>query len=663
MQSRRGYRDHERLSVARSDVSTRQGRETPVFNTGQQQPACDIFDLDYNTDSKQFHPFKDLGSPILTNSPDLELLLQMGDYMPSPENTGSITSVRREYYPSPLQTSLQLAESTDLIDVYYILFHPAHPFVAPKKLWRSVPSLLPDHLRAVMRFAAAHYIPNTNIRPLQLEALSILSEGLPDDAFKVQGLLLLAIVSFARNDQEQGGHAMQQAVELALRIGMNKHTFSLSQGQNNPILQDSFRRTWWTLYIVNGLVTAIGSGQPFMLHSLPCDVHLPGEDADYNNLQPASLTSSRTLYDLINAPLSSDAYPYSSFAYAILAVHIMGNVFNLQPDTFGYTDPQIETIDASISAFLLSLPPSKRYPITTDTTIPVTDQTLLLAHMFIHWASILIHRPRSSLVYVRSHYHTTCTPKGDQTLPALEYSSHTAKTLHSANSIINLLTMPRSLLCASPMLTCGITVSATVHLPTYATAVFTRSNSLSEEKNQSEKDVEFFHEKLKVGMAALGRMGEIWERANVAKAQVGSFAREVISAPPSPPPTSVTTTAMSRGTTTMKTGGNEQVAEQGKGNGNALATSSRSNGVGCVPQGNTTGASEETAAITSSSLPSNPNMDMGEQNLNQAPVIPGGEIRNRDRDDLEYGGGVDGRFWWNVDPWMQQVESDFAPGS
>ncbi|KAI9873559.1 MAG: hypothetical protein M1823_007891, partial [Watsoniomyces obsoletus] len=97
---------------------------------------------------------------------------------------------------------------------------------------------------------------------------------------------------------------------------------------------------------------------------------------------------------------------WSSFAYAIEAMYIMGAVFNLGTDTFAITDPQVEAVDASISSFLLSLPPSKREVTSLDGH---TDETLLMAHMVINWASILIHRPRSSLTFIRNHYKTICT--------------------------------------------------------------------------------------------------------------------------------------------------------------------------------------------------------------------------------------------------------------
>ena len=197
-------------------------------------------------------------------------------------------------------------------------------------------------------------------------------------------------------------------------------------------------------------------------------------------------------------------------------MYIMGAVFNLGPDTFSITDPQVEAIDASISNFILSLPPSKREVSPSETG---TDEVLLLAHMIINWASILVHRPRSTLTFIRNHYQTTCTSRHEPAgLPALAYASHTSKTLRAANALISLASIPRPLSHCTPILMCGITTAATVHLPAYALA----------DRHDAAVAIK---ERLQLGISALGSFAEIWPRANIAKSQVASFAREVLTKP------------------------------------------------------------------------------------------------------------------------------------
>ena len=193
----------------------------------------------------------------------------------------------------------------------------------------------------------------------------------------------------------------------------------------------------------------------------------------------------------------------------------MGTIFALSSDTFAITDPQVEAIDASISNFFLSLPPSKREVADLDGRI---DETLLMAHMLINWSSILLHRPRSTLTFIRNHYATVCTKREAASMPALAYASHTSKTLRAANAITSLASVQRPLSFCTPCLMCGIAAAAVVHLPAYAIA-----------ENSSQAVA--VKERLQLGISALGRFSEIWGRAAIAKSQIAAFAREVLTNP------------------------------------------------------------------------------------------------------------------------------------
>ncbi|KPI44646.1 uncharacterized protein AB675_8361 [Cyphellophora attinorum] len=197
----------------------------------------------------------------------------------------------------------------------------------------------------------------------------------------------------------------------------------------------------------------------------------------------------------------------------------MGAIFQLGPDTFAITDPQVDAIDASISNFILSLPPSKRECHPNDHT-NLLDEPLLLAHMLINWSSIMLHRPRSSLTFIRNHYSTICTrsetsPENSNSLPSTSYASHTSKTLRAANILIGLAAIHRPLNYCTPTMMCAITAAATVHLPAYAIA-------------DTPEHATAVKERLQLGISTLGRFAEIWPRAQVAKAQVAGFAREVL---------------------------------------------------------------------------------------------------------------------------------------
>jgi hypothetical protein len=440
---------------------------------------------------------------------------QPKDQLPSPSNSDSTLSISRGSVGDvPPMADRALANDTDLIDLFYKHFYPSHPFIAPRKLYHQNPAILPPALQACMSWLASHYIPRANHNALENAAKSIFAPDVPDDGFKVQGLILYAMTNFARFGQAEGSMALDKAIEISLRIGLNRNTFAAQNAPNDPTMQESWRRTWWTLLLIEGLVVTIG-GQthPFRMYSTYNDVALPGHDEDYNNLRSPHQT--RTIADLRNRTFSEDNYQYSSFAYQIEATYILGSVLALSPDTFAVTDPQVEGIDAAISNLLLSLPMEKREVVRNDGSI---DECLLIAHLVIHWAAICLHRPRSTLTFIRNHYRTTCTKAEAAGLPALAYTSHTAKALRAANAITQLAGIQPDVKMCSPVLMCGLTTAATVHLPAYA-IVDTPDQAIA------------IKERMQLCITALAAYGEVWPRAGIAKTQVAKFAREVLTKP------------------------------------------------------------------------------------------------------------------------------------
>ena len=488
--SRRGYREHRKPAVS--------GAAPARVSHGT------TFQLDASVATSQHSTYDEIFNPLLLNHSDGD------ERAPSPNSTSSTTSIPREGTLVPAAG----ASSSDLIDVYYRYFHPSHPFVIPRKLFLQDQSLLPDSLQAVMRYLASHYAQSPNSKALQQAAAVIFSDQVPEDGHKVQALLLFSTACYARYEPDQGIMAIDLAIQLALHLGMNRRSYAEEHSNGNATVAESWRRTWWTLFILEGLSIVLGSPNTTFRSHVFCDVLLPGSDERYNACRP--LTRSRSLSEFRNRVFDQDnEYQWSSFVYAISAMYIMGSVLSLGPDTFAITDPAVEAVDASMSEFLLSLPPEKRDVVACDGT---SDECLLVAHMILNWAAILLHRPRSTLTFIRNCYQTTCTKEEPSAMPALAYASHTSKTIHAANSLMLLASIPRPLTQCTPYMMCGITMAATVHLPAYALAT-------------EEPQAAAIKARIQLGISALGVFSEIWPRANITKYQVAMFAREVLTAP------------------------------------------------------------------------------------------------------------------------------------
>jgi hypothetical protein len=456
------------------------------------------------------------------------------DYdMPSLDNyTSSTISILGDLDGGKAHKQPPAKTSDDLIDVFYKCYYPAHPFVLPRKAILQHPRVIPDHLRAVMRFTASHYRPDAVLKQEALQDAaysSLWSLSTAEDGFKVQSLMLFAMTLFGRFEQPRGAEMLDLAIDLALKLGLNSESCIIQEASGDPLLAESFRRTWWDIFILDGIVSTLnGSSHVFRLQMVASDVCIPGNCEAYN--QGLLRSHGRTLQELQNRTISEDEFAWSSFAYQIEAMCIMSSILQLDPDTFAAEDPQIESLDISISNYVLSLPNGKR-DIVPDADGRI-DEVLFGAHTLIHWASITLHRPGSNLTFIQNHYRTACTRSPAIRMPTLAYSSHTAKALRAANAISNLTAIQTPMALHTSCFACAIALACTIHLPAYML-------------QERPRDADTIKQRLQLSISALGTIAEVWPLARVVKSQVAQFARETFVSAPAPAPSNTpnTTTA------------------------------------------------------------------------------------------------------------------------
>jgi hypothetical protein len=390
-----------------------------------------------------------------------------------------------------------------LVDAFYTCFYPAHPFVVPPQYYVRDPSAVPNHLQNVLRFVGSHFVPGACPGSLRFAALATISDSVPDDGPKVQSLLLLSMALFARFEQAQGAEALQTAINLALRLGMNHKVFGSFNSQGNDVIEESWRRTWWNLYTVDGLVSAIdGLGWVSILRDVPTDVPLPCECVDYLECRPR--LSNKSSFDMQNRVFAEDNHPWSSFAYEVEAVRIMHNILQSRTVDQRFNDADVEALDASLSGFQFSLPLSKRDLAERDGKI---DEVLFAAQMIVHWGIILLHRPRSSLTSLGNPYETVCSNGDLATAPVLSRATHTSKAIRAANEISKMTSMRVPLSVHTPCFTCAISKAAMVQLPAY-----TLETSLAA--------ASAIKERLQLAVSALTTMGEVWPMAKCLRFRV-----------------------------------------------------------------------------------------------------------------------------------------------
>jgi Fungal specific transcription factor domain len=169
------------------------------------------------------------------------------------------------------------------IELFFSLFHPAHPFVLPRSfLLRQLKQRRLGHLLSVIQYIGSCYAQTGQTEACREAAnQSLLNSQIRKDGFSVQALLLFAIGLHSCGERERAVQVLAMAIDMALELGMNRQEFSSNNGEGCRVLEESWRRTWWELYVIDGLVAAIHQKNSFRLYNIPTDVPLPCEEVDY----------------------------------------------------------------------------------------------------------------------------------------------------------------------------------------------------------------------------------------------------------------------------------------------------------------------------------------------------------------------------------------------
>ena len=169
------------------------------------------------------------------------------------------------------------------IQSFYHYFYNAHPFVLPHG---NLISLLKERrtplLEQAVQFIGASFLPELPT-DMYKDAMNraINSGSYPRDGYSVQALILFSIGLHAHNEVPRAAQIFGLAQNLTLELGLNRIDFAILNGNNDRQLEESWRRTWWSMYTVNGMMSAVNPGVQFRLKDIPTDVPLPCENDAY----------------------------------------------------------------------------------------------------------------------------------------------------------------------------------------------------------------------------------------------------------------------------------------------------------------------------------------------------------------------------------------------
>ncbi|KAJ5557308.1 hypothetical protein N7494_001223 [Penicillium frequentans] len=343
-----------------------------------------------------------------------------------------------------------------LLDIYYTYFHSAHPILPPLRFHFRSP--FPPFLEHVMKFIASHFSPAASSDTYRPNVVTGVHEQ-DSSVEKVQSLLLLAIVLHSRNERSEAGVCLAAAVDVALELGMHQATFAEFASHGDPIRAECLRRTWWELFVIEGLLTALGVQQVYRTNQVPLVVPLPCEERIYQDgIAPPTPP---TIAQFNNRFFDDDERDFSSYAYRIEAVRVLGEVVATQDMEKGQQE-RVEAIDARIASWFHHLPDSKAELIRPDGSI---DEIMFQATMIINGATIYLNFPRSDLLSspaVASE--VICGHSGPISVPAFSHHAHAMKAVNAARELSSLAAIRLPVERHTPFFICALTLSSIVQL-------------------------------------------------------------------------------------------------------------------------------------------------------------------------------------------------------
>ena len=187
---------------------------------------------------------------------------------------------------------------------------------------------------------------------------------------------------------ERARLTLDRAIYMALEIRMNSRTFA--NMERDPVLAESWRRTYWSLYITDAMFAGTRRAPSFMsvvefhlhsflltqnrLHTIEANVELPCEESEYDGVRYTYLSLFNELEadcnKIIPRPRTMSEYEsrdfediepvFSSFTYLIDLVRISGSILGIDSLNSKDMEPAVADADAMLVNWMLHLPREKQ---------------------------------------------------------------------------------------------------------------------------------------------------------------------------------------------------------------------------------------------------------------------------------------------------------------
>jgi hypothetical protein len=172
-----------------------------------------------------------------------------------------------------------------LLELYFENFWPSFPIVLPYP-YLQTRRLKANHgmtvLLSVLQWIGslhAPWVPSEPYYEAALKAVDALT--LAHTPFNVQALMLLALAEFYCDLRSEARKRLETAVTIALELSMNERDFAQAYSEGDPVLAESWRRTYYMLYVVDQHFAVITNTPFFTLLAVSNNVDLPCDDEYY----------------------------------------------------------------------------------------------------------------------------------------------------------------------------------------------------------------------------------------------------------------------------------------------------------------------------------------------------------------------------------------------
>ncbi|KAH8727024.1 hypothetical protein GQ44DRAFT_725776 [Phaeosphaeriaceae sp. PMI808] len=430
----------------------------------------------------------------------------------------------------PLDSSLQLNYITlggeclvrvqidQLLSQYYCFFHTAHPCIVPRwslQLHLGSEPGMTQILLPVLLYIGSIFTDTVDSAQLAITTQQVINSTRlnpdPLSPYYIQALLLYAIAVYASNEPERGRVLLDEVICSSLSLGMQRSEFASQHGQGDPVLEESWRRTWWMIYITDAHIAGSTHSFPTRTGAIQITTDLPCEEQQYESgeIPPPETLRSYNMREFSNVEFSSFAQliGFTQGINQALATRQLGDIENAKTTA--------NNADTAMTAWCSLLPVCKRKILRDDGSV---DELLFKANILMHTYIVDTHRQLSSLKYFPIESVSKCVPPAPPSCNEAiknEAHIHTAKILFSIDKLSTLLTLPTRFSEHTPFIICMVALITIAQLS--ACRYIYKEPKLAMER-----------EKIRLNMGVLKMMGEVWPSGEREYHTMGIIAREIL---------------------------------------------------------------------------------------------------------------------------------------